>query len=103
MYADSVTPSMERAIRETERRRAIQMKYNEEHGIIPKTISKSVREIIEISKKDTVDSKKKRYSKKEREDLIAQLTKEMKAAAKILEFEHAAALRDRIEELKKAR
>ena len=94
---------MERAIRETERRRAIQMKYNEEHGIIPKTISKSVREIIEISKKDTVDSKKKRYSKKEREDLIAQLTKEMKAAAKILEFEHAAALRDRIEELKKAR
>ncbi len=103
MYADSVTPSMERAIRETERRRAIQMKYNEEHGIVPKTIKKDVREIIEISKKDTVDNKKKRYSQKEREELIAKLTKEMKEAAKILEFEHAAALRDRIEELKKTR
>lgn len=79
------------------------MKYNQEHGIVPKTITKSVHEIIEISKKDTVDGKKKRYTKKEREELIAQLTKEMKAAAKILEFEHAAALRDRIEELKKAR
>ena len=62
-----------------------------------------MREIIEISKKDTIDGKKKRLSKKEREDLIIQLTKEMKAAAKILEFEHAAALRDRIEELKKQR
>ena len=103
MYADSVTPSMERAIRETERRRGIQMKYNEEHGIVPKTIKKDVREIIEISKKDTVDNKKKRYSQKEREELIAKLTKEMKEAAKILEFEHAAALRDRIEELKKTR
>lgn len=101
MYADSVTPSMERAIRETERRRAIQMAYNEEHGIVPKTIRKDVREIIEISKKDTVDGKKKRLNKREREELIARLTKEMKAAAKILEFEHAAALRDQIEELKK--
>ena len=79
------------------------MKYNEEHGIVPKTIKKDVREIIEISKKDTVDNKKKRYSQKEREELIAKLTKEMKEAAKILEFEHAAALRDRIEELKKTR
>jgi len=101
MYADSVTPSMERAIRETERRRSIQIAYNEEHGIVPKTIRKDVREIIEISKKDTVDGKKKRLNKKEREELIAQLTKEMKAAAKILEFEHAAALRDKIEALKK--
>lgn len=105
MYADSVTPSMEQAITETERRRAIQMRYNQEHGIVPKTIVKDVREVIEISKKDTssVTKKGKRLSKKEREELIERLTKEMKAAAKILEFEHAAALRDRIEELKKQR
>ena len=101
MYSDTVTPSMERAIVETERRRAIQMAYNEEHGIVPKTIRKDVREILEISKKDTVDGKKKRLNKREREELIAALTKEMKAAAKILEFEHAAELRDRIEALKK--
>lgn len=55
MYADSVTGSMERAIRETERRRAIQMAYNEEHGIIPQTIKKDVRDVIEISKKDETD------------------------------------------------
>lgn len=104
MYADSVTPSMERAITETERRRAIQMKYNQEHGIVPTTIVKDVREVIEISKKDTASGPKgKRLSRQEREELIVKLTKEMKAAAKILEFEHAAALRDRIEELKKQR
>jgi len=100
MYADSVTGSMERAIRETERRRAIQTAYNEEHGIVPKTIIKGVRDILEISAKDP-DKKKsgKRMTKAEREALIAKLTAEMKNAAKLLEFEHAAYLRDKIKKL----
>ena len=102
MYADSVTPSMERAIVETNRRRDKQMKYNKENGIIPKTIVKDVHEIIEIS---TAADDEKQYSKMSRidkEKLIAQLTAEMKAAAKILEFEHAAYLRDRIEKIRKS-
>ncbi len=100
MYADAVTDSMERAITETERRRGIQMKYNEEHGIVPKTIIKKVSDIIEISSKtDEKLRNKTKMSKAEREKLIAQLTKEMKAAAKLLEFEHAAYLRDKIKEL----
>lgn len=101
MYADSVTPSMERAIRETLRRREKQNEYNVEHGIVPKTIVKGVRDILEIS--SSKDDKKgdRKLSKKEREQLIERLTKEMKAAAKLLEFEHAAYLRDRIEKLKK--
>ena len=91
---------MERAITETERRRGIQMKYNEEHGIVPKTIIKKVSDIIEISSKtDEKLRNKTKMSKAEREKLIAQLTKEMKAAAKLLEFEHAAYLRDKIKEL----
>jgi len=100
MYADSVTGSMERAIRETERRRAIQTAYNEENGIVPKTIIKGVRDILEISAKDP-DKKKsgKRMTKAEREALIAKLTAEMKNAAKLLEFEHAAYLRDKIKKL----
>lgn len=103
MYADSVTNSMERAISETERRRQLQMKYNEEHGITPKTITKDVRDIIEISTKTETDkrtSKKKRLTDKERLDLIEKMTEEMKNAAKMLEFEHAAYLRDKIKELK---
>ncbi len=100
MYADSVTDSMEKAITETERRRKIQMKYNEEHGIIPKTIIKKVNDIIEISSRtDEKLRSKTKLSRAEREKLIAQLTKEMKAAAKLLEFEHAAYLRDKIKEL----
>ena len=103
MYADSVTPSMEAAIRETERRRAIQMKYNEEHGITPKTIVKKVSDVLEISthKDDEVgrSGKKRRLSAAERKQMIEQLTREMKAAAKILEFEHAAYLRDKIKKL----
>ena len=100
MYADEVTESMEKAITETERRRAIQMKYNEEHGITPKTITKKVSDIIEIStRSDKKLREKTKLSKAEREKLIAQLTKEMKAAAKLLEFEHAAYLRDKIKEL----
>lgn len=99
MYADSVTPSMERAIFETERRRAIQQKYNEEHGIVPQTIKKDVHDIIEIGVKDD-KLKEKNMSKAEKEALIKKLTAEMHQAAKILEFEQAAYLRDRIERLK---
>lgn len=97
MYADSVTPSMERAITETYRRRNKQMEFNKLNGIVPKTIKKDVRDILEISKKDKSG---KRMSREEKQKLIAVLTEEMKAAAKILEFEHAAALRDKIEKLK---
>ena len=101
MYADTVTNSMERAIRETYRRREIQIAYNEEHGIKPQTITKDVREILEISSKDK--SGKRRMSRDEKQKLIIRLTEEMKAAAKILEFEHAAYLRDKIEKLKEGK
>ena len=100
MYADTVTPSMERAIRETYRRREKQQAYNEAHGIVPKTIVKDIRDIIEISnthKAARVDGKK--LTKKEKEALIALLTKEMKAAARILDFENAAYIRDKIRKL----
>ncbi len=102
MYADEVTGSMERAIEETSRRRAIQSKYNEEHGIVPQTIKKDVREILEISSKDNIQERvaKKRMSAKEKQALIERLTKEMHAAARLLEFEHAAYLRDQIAKLK---
>lgn len=98
MYADTVTKSMERAIEETYRRREKQIAYNNEHGIVPQTITKDVREILEISSRDK--SGKKRMSREEKQKLIIRLTEEMKAAAKILEFEHAAYLRDKIEKLK---
>ena len=100
MYADSVTPSMERAITETERRRSIQMKYNEENGITPKTIIKGVHEVLEIGTK-VKDKPVSKMSKIEREAEIKRLTAEMKAAAKILEFEYAATLRDKINKLRK--
>ena len=95
---------MERALTETARRREIQMAYNREHGIVPKTIVKKVSDIIEITPKDKSASsgKKtggKRLTKAERQKMIEQLTKEMKAAAKLLEFEHAAFLRDKIKQL----
>lgn len=98
MYADTVTPSMEKALRETQRRREKQMAYNEANGITPQSIKKEVREILEITSRSEIDANKptKRLSRVEREQLIKQLTAEMKAAAKILEFEHAAYLRDRI-------
>ncbi len=102
MYADSVTPSMEAALRETDRRRQIQNAYNEAHGIVPKTIRKDVREVLEISAgagKNNKNAKGMRLTRAEREELIRQLTKEMKNASRLLEFEHAAILRDRIKEL----
>ena len=104
MYADEITPSMRSAMDETERRRTIQDAYNKEHGIVPKTIIKGVREVLEISKTaegETIRGRKKRkLSEQERAAEIAKLEKEMKEAAKMLEFEYAAVLRDRIIELK---
>ena len=99
MYADEITPSMRAAIDETERRRTIQDNFNKEHGIVPKTIIKGVREVLEISKtaeEDTIRGRKKRkLSQQERDAEIAKLEKEMKEASKMLEFEYAALLRDR--------
>ena len=101
MYADSVTDSMERAITETYRRREIQQRYNQEHGITPQSVKKEIREILEISTSESVDKKmKKRMNPREREAMIAKLTAEMRDAAKILEFEHAAYLRDKIQKLR---
>ena len=101
MYADSVTPSMKKAITETNRRREIQQQYNKEHGIVPKTIVKKVNEILEISThSNDEDTNIKKLTKAEKLQLIDSLTKEMKAAAKLLEFEHAAYLRDKINKLK---
>ena len=104
MYADEITPSMRAAMDETERRRGIQDAYNQEHGIVPKTIIKGVRDVLEISKSAESENargrKKKKLSDQERAAEIAKLEKEMKEAAKMLEFEYAAVLRDRIIELK---
>ena len=103
MYADEITGSMERALRETERRRALQLAYNEEHGIVPRTIVKDVREVLEISTKEKTEKKiHKQMNRQEREALIADLTAQMKEAARLLEFEHAAYLRDKIKELQKS-
>ena len=106
MYADTITGSMNRAITETERRRAIQMKYNEEHGIVPQTIKKKVRDLISISKKVEEDSSKiikdaESMSETELKAVIKELTKKMNQAAVELNFETAAKLRDEIIELKK--
>ena len=104
MYADEITPSMRAAIDETERRRSIQDRFNREHGIVPKTIIKGVREVLEISSSaengDDQPSRRKKLSKPEREAEIRKLEKEMREASKMLEFEYAAVLRDRIIELR---
>ena len=106
MYADAITESMQKAIDETKRRREIQMKYNEEHGITPKTIQKSVRDLISISKKVAAEELRmekdpESMSRKELEKLTADLTKQMKKAAAELNFEAAAELRDKLIDLKK--
>ncbi|MFA6947750.1 MAG: excinuclease ABC subunit UvrB [Eubacteriales bacterium] len=100
MYAETITRSMRAAIDETNRRRSIQTQYNSEHGITPKTIVKAVRDLIEIGvKEDVKEARKvgKKLSKQEKKDIIEKLTAEMKAAAKALEFERAAYLRDQIQ------
>ena len=102
MYADRITPSMETAIRETERRRGIQNAYNESHGIVPKTVIKSVRDLIEISS-PTAGRKGRagiKLTKAEKEKEIARLEKQMKEAARMMEYEYAAILRDQIIELR---
>ena len=113
MYADTVTQSMQETITETERRRSIQIAYNREHGIVPKTVIKGVRDIIEIGTgEDNRKGKKgkgrghdgaRRLNATEREKLIAEMTKEMKSAAAKLEFEQAAYLRDRIKRIREGK
>ena len=104
LYADTITPSMRAAMDETERRRGIQDRFNQEHGIVPKTIIKGVREVLEISTTAEDETTRARHhrklTKQERDAEIKRLEKEMKEASKMLEFEYAAVLRDRIIELR---
>ena len=112
MYADQITRSMRAAIAETERRRAIQDQYNRENGIIPKTVVKGVRDVIEIGVSEEQENRRRRGGEEsttrkltasERESMIELLTKEMKDAARRLEFEQAAFLRDRIQKLREGK
>ena len=104
MYADKITPSMRRAIDETERRRAKQDAFNQAHGIVPKTIIKSVRDVIDLSQGEDssreYDPDALSLTKPQRMEAIAKLEKEMREAAKLLEFEYAAILRDKIVKLR---
>lgn len=103
MYADKMTDSMQGAIDETNRRRKIQMAYNEEHGIVPKTIIKPIHEVVRSKETKEMTAKylkKKKVSKKQKEQMIENITKEMKEAARTLDFERAAQLRDILFELK---
>ena len=103
LYADTITPSMKSAMAETERRRRLQSDFNAAHGIVPKTIRKSVREMVEISHtaEEASQLTKRKLSAAEKQETIARLEKEMKQASKMLEFEYAAILRDQIIELRK--
>ena len=105
MYADKITESMQKAMDETARRREIQMAYNKEHGIVPQTIKKEIRDLISITKaneaevaEDTVDYSA--MNKKERREAIKKLQKQMHEAAELLDFELAAQIRDMVLELK---
>ena len=103
MYADTVTPSMKAAMEETERRRAKQDEFNRAHGITPRTIVKGVRDVIEISRDPAMQRSQdeaKHMTLREREEAIRRLEKEMAKASRMLEFEYAAVLRDRIIELR---
>ena len=104
MYGDNITDSMQKAIDETNRRRTIQEKFNAEHGIVPTTIRKEIREAIHSRETHEMAmkymSKKLRKNAREQEELIKRLEKEMREAARILDFERAAELRDMIMELK---
>jgi excinuclease ABC subunit B len=108
MYADEITRSMRAAITETNRRRTIQDEYNRANGIIPKTVVKGIRDVIEVGTTEEKSGKRGKkgelseckLSKTEREKLIAELTSEMKRAAQKLEFEQAAFLRDQIKKLR---
>ena len=102
MYADEVTDSMQNAIRETYRRREIQQRYNTEHGITPRTIQKEIREVLEISLPEKEGKPARKMSRKETEAAIAKLSAEMREAARLLEFEHAAYLRDKIAKLRES-
>jgi excinuclease ABC subunit B len=104
LYADSITPSMARATEETERRRSKQDAFNKEHGIVPKTVVKSVRDLIDLSggkESRSSEPDEKQLTKAQRMELIAKLEQQMREAAKLLEFEYAAELRDRIIRLQK--
>lgn len=106
MYADKITDSMDKAVSETNRRRRIQIAYNEEHGIVPKSVSKSVKDVIEISAGNVLKARdaekgKAKLTPKQRRELIDRLTEDMKKAAAMLEFEQAALIRDQILKLKK--
>ena len=102
LYADTVTPSMRSAMDETDRRRKLQDDFNRAHGIVPRTIRKSVREMVEISHsaEEASQLSKKKLTDRERAETIARLEKEMKEASRMLEFEYAALLRDQIIELR---
>jgi excinuclease ABC subunit B len=100
LYADRITPSMKAAMTETERRRKKQDAFNKEHGIVPRTIKKDIREMLDLGKEVDEHTTERKLSKAERERRIAALEKEMKEAARRLEFEIAAALRDEIIQLR---
>ena len=103
LYADTVTPSMQRAMDETQRRREKQDAFNKAHGVVPKTVKKSVRELMVLSAEDKPDYNDRELSqltKLQRMEAIAKLEKDMREAAKMLEFEVAAALRDQIIKLR---
>ena len=100
MYADTITPSMRAAIDETERRRAIQEAFNKEHGIVPKTIVKSIRDLVEISGPAAKNDRGVKMTARERQAEIDRLEKEMRKAAQMLEYEYAAVLRDQLIKLR---